>query len=149
MALPFQRLRDYPLLTAESYEVTSAKDKSYNCVAWALGADDDWIDHSGMTGTTWPAGIDDSGSVASWIALFAREGYSACDSDEAEQGFEKVAIYANGEEATHVSRQLDGNKWRWASKLGGLEDIEHLALANLECATYGAVARILRRAQPD
>jgi hypothetical protein len=47
--------------------------------------------------------------------------------------FEKVALYADGQDPKHMARQLpDGT---WTSKCGGAEDITHFTLDALE--SYG------------
>ena len=84
--------------------------------------------------------------MASWIKLFESKelGYKRTKSAKHEQGFEKIAIYARGREATHVARQL--GKHRWTSKLGFGHDIEHRTLDSLVGhLLYGDVVRILKR----
>jgi hypothetical protein len=63
-----------------------------------------------------------------------------------ETGLEKVAIFAKGETALHVARQLPSGKW--TSKIGRWEDIEHDLLA-LEGERYGEVAQIMQRGVPS
>ena len=80
------------------------------------------------------------------MRLFAGEGFSLCDDDGLDPGYEKIAIYALVGQFTHVARQLkDG---RWTSKLGALEDITHPSLASLSEGIYGFVHCIMRRASP-
>jgi hypothetical protein len=59
-----------------------------------------------------------------------------------EEGFDKVAIFANKDRVTHMARQLRSG--RWTSKLGPLEDVEH-DLHAVESKTYGRVVKILKR----
>jgi hypothetical protein len=63
--------------------------------------------------------------------------------------FEKIALYADKNGLpSHAARQLPSGTW--TSKLGPMEDIEHLMLEALEDAAgttsaYGKVALIVRR----
>lgn len=77
------------------------------------------------------------------MRLFAGEGFSLCDSDELEPGYEKIAIYAIAGLFTHVARQLNGGQW--TSKVGSLEDITHLSPASMSEGIYGFVHCIMRR----
>jgi hypothetical protein len=70
-------------------------------------------------------------------------GYLICESDGVEEGFDKVAIYAQGGRWTHAARQLPDGKW--TSKLGPDEDIEHESPTELVGNLYGQVHCIMRR----
>jgi len=90
----------------------------------------------------------------SWLDTFVRlyeieGGYKPCESDDLELGFEKVAIYVDGNgEVTHAARQTEDGAW--TSKLGEWEDIAHKNLDALtgEDPAYGAVAKVLKRLRP-
>jgi hypothetical protein len=73
---------------------------------------------------------------------FARLGYEACDHEDPEPGFEKVALFAREGTPAHAARQLPNG--RWTSKLGKREDIEH-ALHDLTGLVYGSVVLIVKR----
>ena len=85
--------------------------------------------------------------------MFESLGYRECANDTSETGFEKVAIYVNGEGLpTHAARQLENGNW--TSKLGYWQDIEHASLRALENAPlmdslYGTVALLMRRPRID
>ncbi len=82
-------------------------------------------------------------NVANVIKLYERLGFERCDSDETEEGFDKVALYSAASRFVHVARQLkDG---RWTSKLGEHEDVEHDTLAVLLGGEFEAVACVLKR----
>jgi hypothetical protein len=85
-------------------------------------------------------------TVAAFEEAFTSLGYTPCEAEGYETGFEKVALYATTDgRPTHMARQLpDG---RWTSKLGEQVDIEH-ELHALAGDLYGTVVRILRRAYP-
>ena len=88
-------------------------------------------------------------TLASFQAVFEGMGYSECESDALEAGYEKIALYVDAEGVpTHAARQLQNGAW--TSKLGDWEDIEHDSLMALESAPlmnslYGTVALVLRR----
>jgi len=63
------------------------------------------------------------------IQYFINKGFAKNPNDSFEEGFLKIALYADGNNFCHVARQLlDG---KWTSKLGEWEDIEHNSLHDL------------------
>ncbi len=136
----------FPRLSGAEYRVTSPKDWRYNCIAWAAGDTRRWW-WPGVPpedeGYFWPPGAGDEETLDAFVAAFATLGYSPCEGGQAEECWEKVALFANAEGVpTHAARQRpDGS---WTSKLGRLEDIGH-PLRGLEGEDYGRVVRILRR----
>lgn len=138
----------HPNVRIAAYRETSERTETYNCVAWALGVTDRWIDTSGLPGTFWPSGVSAAGDHwHTYAELFLSRGFEPCDTSEHEPGFEKVAIYGIEEEFTHVARQL--SETLWTSKLGALQDIEHPSPTALEDAIYGTVQLVLRRPVRD
>ena len=132
--------QEFPGLQLFHYQLTSPPTKQYNCIAWAAGKNDKWW---WPIRGYWPGQGRRDESPKAFIEAFARFGYSPCESDSFEAGFEKVAIYvgSNGI-VTHMARQLtDG---RWTSKLGEGVDIAHM-LEGITGERYGEVAKILRR----
>ena len=77
------------------------------------------------------------------MRLFAGEGFSVCEDDLLEPGFDKIAIYAFVGKFTHVARQLENGPW--TSKIGSLETITHLSVEDLNGGVYGNVHCIMRR----
>ncbi len=73
-------------------------------------------------------------------------GYKECEHADFEPGFEKLAIYAVGDQPRHAARQLPGGKW--TSKLGQGIDIEH-TLEGLESELYGWVVKVMRRPRSE
>jgi hypothetical protein len=135
----------FPGLTRKSYRVTSPATDVYNCIAWAAQRVSEWWWPFDAPGHFWPTGAAKTESIPAFHDAFATLGYAICGDAESESGFEKIAIFADGNGIpTHASRQLPNG--RWTSKLGRLDDIEHdlLDLAGLE---YGTVVLIMRRPQ--
>jgi len=94
---------------------------------------------------TWPAGVPKGFYIQNYIRLFRHLGYEPCDSSGLEDGFEKVALYADemGIVFTHVAKQLpDGS---WTSKLGPYEDIQHNSLDAFDGSDYGKLAVVMKR----
>lgn len=130
----------FPALEVGNHRVTSPKDCAYNCVAWAMGETGVWWDH--LFGY-WPPGARRDGSVAAYVGVFVSLGFDPCAAAKHEPGFERIAVFANGGQFTHVAKQLPSGLW--TSKLGSLEDIEHQDLACISIPDYGRPAQFLRR----
>ena len=114
--------RRHPRLLAEGYAIASPISGTYNCFAWAVGY-----------------------SIDAFVQAFSLLGFAVCESGIWEDGFEKIALYADDstDEPTHAARQLPSGVW--ASKIGTWEDIIHRSEYALEGGDYGRVARYLRR----
>ena len=140
-------LQYFPLLTSDNHSVESPVSEDYNCIAWACELDDRqlWPDSPDQE---WPEGLPQEDELESIIALFMSRGYGICEHPEFEEGFEKIAIYADGQEPRHTARQLLSG--RWTSKMGfnGV-DIEHDDLGSIEGSRYGQVSIFLRRASEE
>jgi hypothetical protein len=140
--------RIFPQLESDSYEVTSPEDIKYNCVAWAAGPEEVhrkwWPAPSPFY--YWPVEPREE-TVAGFITAFGQLGYVVCHTGELESGYERLAIYTDETGTpTHMARQLTSG--RWTSKLGELEDIEHLTLEQLSGSDYGQPAQFLKRKLP-
>jgi hypothetical protein len=133
-------MRHFPQLKANNFRITSRRTPLYNCIAWAVGKDDDWWEW--RRGYTWP-NAPRAETVAAAIALFESQGFEKCAGRELQVGWEKVAIYGDQQGYTHAARQLDTG--HWSSKIGKLEDIEHKYLDDLVGGDYGQVVQIMRK----
>lgn len=136
---------EFPRLRQEGYSITSSETDDYNCIAWAGGETSRKWDPDPASGRYWPESVPRTLDIDSFVQLFAlKGGYSMCDNDAFEHGFEKIAIFVNvSKEVTHAARQLTSGAW--SSKLGDWEDIEHNTLSGLESSLCGKVAIILKR----
>jgi hypothetical protein len=136
----------FPGLRTTAYRVTSPPTGDYNCIAWAAGDTSNWwwpINDPSDTPRYWPGEVPREETMAAFLAVFAGLGYTVCESEIREIGYEKVALFVSQQRApTHAARQLpDG---LWTSKLGRGEDIEH-ELRALEGDIYGTVVGLLKR----
>ena len=138
----------FPRLARGDYNLTSHPDKTYNCVAWAVGDKTHFWYDAKIKGYYWPPGARSADTIEGWKDVFEIHNYSVCASREFESKFEKVAIYINAEGIPeHVARQTgDG---MWSSKLGKGCDIEHDTLDVLEGDVYGKVGVIMQRQCKD
>lgn len=136
------QIRDlFPAL--RKIRITSPKDTGYNCFAWA-GQDTRklWLPNPDFY---WPHGVPYDATVTGYVKAFGTLGFECCESDDLEDGFEKVAIYQwNHGIVSHMARQLPSGKW--TSKIGDLEDIEHDQPQELEGEGYGVVVQYMKRA---
>ncbi|MGC9503826.1 DUF7689 domain-containing protein [Baaleninema sp.] len=125
----------FPNLASTGYRLTSQDTIEYNCVAWAVGRQDEWWWLDELGESYWPPEVERELTIDSFISVFKKIGYEVCNDENFEEGFQKIAIYAqpNGE-PTHVARQLKEDCW--TSKIGSLEDIEH-RLEGLNSMEYG------------
>jgi hypothetical protein len=133
----------FPGLIGKNYQVTSPASDVYNCIAWAAESVSEWWWPIDATGHYWPPGVAKTESIPAFHDAFATLGYAGCTDAELESGYEKIAIFADDNGIpTHASRQLPNGQW--TSKLGKLEDIEHVLL-DLTGNEYGTVVMIMRR----
>lgn len=135
--------QDFPKLVIEGYRVTSNATREYNCIAWAAGVNDGWWDPA--EGYMWPEGAPREYAKGALIAAYSALGFEICAGSQVEPGFDKVALYADGEEWTHAARQLEDGKW--TSKLGRNEDIEHNTPEAVSDTQYGQVICFMKRAR--
>ncbi len=134
----------FPGLRPAAFRVTSPRDRTYNCTAWAAGFTNDWwwpIDVHRRS--YWPPGVAREETLEAFRDAFATLDYALCSCEILEAGVEKVALFADYQNVpTHAARQLPNG--RWTSKLGIIEDIEH-DLRDLEGDIYGTVVLLLKR----
>jgi hypothetical protein len=139
----------FPGLRGTAYQVTSPYDDKYNCIAWAAGDTTNWwwpdaVDNPDSA--HWPPGVPRQETLEVFRDAFATLGYTVCDDDQLEAGYEKIALFALAGVPKHAARQLPNG--RWTSKLGPMEDIEH-ALHDLTGMIYGEVVLIMKRRSPE
>ena len=131
-------------LKGTRYRVKSNETSSYNCIAFASGDTGMLWDYRHEPYTYWPRrGVPRDGSVSSMIKLFEQQGYSPCADGAYENGIEKIAIYGFEDQWRHTAIQLENGLW--ASKLGGLQDIEHVSPDDVNHPDYGKVVQFMAR----
>ncbi|MEX0613173.1 MAG: hypothetical protein WD229_13720 [Pirellulales bacterium] len=131
----------FPELSKEGYTITSDPDPGYNCIAWAAGFNDRFMDPA--DGYDWPSDLPKNHELDTLVMLYEGLGYDLCDDGNFEPEYEKVAIYGIGGEYEHATRQLANGAW--TSKLGLDDDIEHPRAESLAGDHYGPVVHYLKR----
>jgi len=116
----------FPKLGPDGYGITSPRDDKYNCVAWIARDPHRWWE-PGIDGCFWPianiAADLDAGDLGEYLGVFQLLGFETCSDGLLDDGVEKIAIYAVGNDFQHVAYQRgDGG---WSSKLGELNDVRH------------------------
>lgn len=146
------RRKVFPLLLEGNFSITSLRSDirqfvtpNYNCCAWALHRKDKWLQHSKGFLEEISLDIDKiDDSVNTYIHIYSFYGFEVCANGVLEDNFEKIVLYEkNGQRFSHVARQLKNGKW--TSKLGGLEDIEHLTPYTLNGVVYGQPKVFMKR----
>lgn len=137
----------FPNLVQGEYRVTSPEDDKYNCISYAADDNALWWTHGERTtlkGFYWPPGAMHGDQLGALISCFECIGYSICNNDSVEKGYDKVALYADKQgNWTHAAKQLpDGS---WTSKLGEGVDIIHDNLEGVSGRLYGHVACFMKR----
>ncbi len=129
--------KHFPNLTFESFKYTSEKTDDYNCAAWSIEIEDEWIQFRD------PKGMLDV-SITTYINYFTNLGFSITNDKNFEEGVKKIAIYKNEQdEFKHVARLMSNGKW--TSKIGDWEDIEHDTLEVLADRSYGKPCLIMEK----
>ncbi len=131
--------------------VKSPASPEYNCIAWAANEDFRWWWPIPEDLYYWPENAPKEETLEAFVKAFETLGYVACDNDNLENGFEKVAVYVDKLGIPrHVAKQLRNGKW--TSKLGRCIDVEHelnclreYVLSIDKTEDYGTVAAILKR----
>lgn len=97
----------FPDLTDDvNFEILSPETPVYNYIAWAMQLTDRWVSIYNYPGFWWPDGVEKSMSPNALVHAFEAVGFTPCDSNCFEEGFDKVVLYKNEHtnEWTHASR---------------------------------------------
>jgi hypothetical protein len=86
-----------------NFEITSDADESYNCIAWSLNDKrrpwwpwpSSWV--------YWPPGAPREETVHAFTRMYEILLFVKCDSADREEGYDKIAIYANEDLPTHAA----------------------------------------------
>lgn len=137
----------FPSLSGQgAFVLNSPPDEAYNCIAFAAGDTMRWWWPNPLPGSGiyWPEEAPDEASIPAFIAAFGSVGYECCEEDDADTGYEMIAIFAIRGEPTHAARQQVGGS-SWLSKLGEEEDIIHHDLEGVNGSLYGQPVQFMRR----
>lgn len=105
----------YPDLAGDAnFKILSEPTDVYNCIAWAMGYKDRWVDFNEAPGHWWPEGVEKSLKCQALIDAFAAEGFELAEDCVPEDGYDKVVLY----------KYEDFGLWAHASRVLSAE-IEH------------------------
>lgn len=146
-----------------AYKITSPKTSKYNCIAWAMGFDDRWVDYIPDANINkkkwWPTGVRRGFLPSDLINAFEAVGFVCCDNDTEEDGYDKVALYKVSpyhdiltdqdypEGWTHAAKVIKNGVYH--SKIGANFDIQHAAGPVFHGTSYGDVYQIMKRKVGD
>ncbi len=148
----------------ENFCITSRKTPSYNCIAWAMGFDDRWVDcypdFDKARKKWWPEGVARDFNPDTLVSAFEMVGFVKCDDDSPEDGYDKVALYKVSplvdpmtgkkiadEGWTHAAKVLESNVYH--SKIGESFDIHHSGGDVFAGSSYGSIYQFMKRKQSD
>lgn len=116
--------RWFPNLQSDChFEILSEATPEYNCIAWAMGYTDRWIDTDTAPGHWWPSGAKRDNKNSSLISAFEQQGFVLCDDAHFEEEYDKVVLYGADGFWTHASRVVSEDSEH--SKFGGTWDGTH------------------------
>lgn len=105
----------FPMLAHDpQFVVTSKETPIYNCIAWAMGFTDRWVDVVDRTDidvrsgnfTWWPSGVEQSFRPKALKEAFEAVGFEVCESSDYEADYDKSVLYCMNGIWTHASRIL-------------------------------------------
>lgn len=139
------------------FHIKSPETGSYNCIAWAMGFDDRWVDYIlDRPKKWWPKEVNMDWHPDSLIKAFCAVGFEQCEDDKCEEEYDKVALY----KVRPYFEPLSGkwiDEWGWAhaakvvgegryhSKIGESFDIYHRNGNVFEGTSYGIIYCFMRR----
>lgn len=142
------------------FSVVSPEDKGYNCIAWAMGFDDRWVDYidDHSPKKWWPLGVARDWNPDTLIDAFEAVGFEPWGMDDSiEEGYDKVALYKVNPFYEPVSKEWKQEGWCHAariveqgvyhSKIGPSFDVKHRSGDLFAGTSYGEVYQIMRRSQ--
>lgn len=109
--------------TDQHYELLSEQTPIYNCIAWAMGFNDRWVDTVQTPGHWWPDGVQRNEDPQSLVDAFLAVGFEKSDNDHFEVDYDKVALFQKEGKWTHASR-IESDDVEY-SKFGGSFDGVH------------------------
>ncbi len=125
-----------------NFKLVSPFSFQYNCIAFALGINDRWVDHEDIPWHWWPP-VEKGASIDHLKRVFQYFGFEECGlDDQLDEMYDKVALYEVSNEWTHAARVVATGVYH--SKFGESYDGRHSSGSVLQ-AQYGNVCLIMRR----
>ena len=96
----------FPALRKDpNFEITSDCTPAYNCIGWALGMNDVWVgiyNPANYAWSWWPKEVRCDENKESLVELFLYFGFEISDNNLPEDGYDKVALYADLSWKTYI-----------------------------------------------
>ena len=118
----------------------------YNCIAFAMGMDDRWVDIAHLPWHWWPP-VSKGNGEQDLVEAFRYFGFESCGMDDTlDRAYDKVALYQKDNHWTHAARVVGDGVYH--SKFGASFDGTHSRGDVLE-KQYGEPFVIMRRRKED
>lgn len=142
-------IREFPKLQNDPhFIVNSPKTCIYNCIAFAMGIQDRWVDSISAPGHWWPPISECSMAKESLVKAFEYLGFEKTDDATFEQGFDKVVLFCDDKgNWTHAARIIAEGVEH--SKFGQCWDAIHSGNGIFIGSSYGKEFAYMRRKISD
>ncbi len=131
-----------PLKNDKNFKLLSPFSFQYNCIAFALGMTDRWVDHENIPWHWWPP-VEKGAKIEHLIKAFNFFGFEECGMDDTiDELYDKVALYQTDDQWTHAARIV--KRGILHSKFGESYDGIHSS-GNVLHLQYGKICLIMRR----
>lgn len=135
-----------PLKEDRNFCLKSPQTPVYNCIAFAMGTIDRWVDCASQPWHWWPP-VCKGCSICCLIDVFKYFGFEECGMDDSfDSDYDKVALYEKNSNWTHAAKIVDEGIYH--SKFGESFDGIHSRGDVLELQ-YGKPCIIMRRRKED
>ena len=91
----------FPNLASEGFDTVEQASELYNCIACAAGDITKWWWPDGIN--YWPPWATPDNRMESLLEAFAGLGYEQCQNSDAEEGYQKVALYGFQDRFEHAA----------------------------------------------
>ncbi len=134
------------LAVDRNFKLTSEPTYKYNCIAFAMGMDDRWVDTLDVPWHWWPP-VQKDETPESLVKAFEYLGFEKCDMDDSmADEYDKVVLYKGSIEWLHAARVVGENVYH--SKFGENCDGTHSG-GDILLAKYGLPYQVMRRLKTD
>lgn len=143
-------IKEFPKLKNDSHFVVNSPITAvYNCIAFAMGLQDRWVDNNILCpGHWWPPISDCSMKKEALIKAFEYLKFQLCEDASIEEGYDKVVLFCdNADNWTHAARIIgDGIEH---SKFGQGWDAFYSGNGIFAGSCYGQEYAYMKRAVSD
>lgn len=144
-----QLIASFPNLKDDAnFRVNSPYNGIYNCIAFAMGFTDRWVDiNTSCPGHWWPPIAERTMGKDSLIKAFEYLGFEQCNNADIENDYDKVVLFCLNDQWTHAARIVsDGIEH---SKFGQGWNAYHSGNGIFEGSVYGTEYAYMKRKISD